>query len=164
MSRTAIIMNNPTFKLATTQAGLSAGTAYECQLTQAVINALPNFTTIPATSCAPATQSPGKTGWELQVDWLQDWSASLGGLSGFAYTNDTKPMWFELIADPATPAVKATGQVYLVSGSYGGPIGTGDAIAATATWPCLDKPVIAFPSVLAADEQTTDEAADTEAA
>jgi hypothetical protein len=161
MARTAIIMNNPTFRLATTQAGLTAGTAYECQLTQAIINAIPNFTTIPATACAPATQSPGKTGWELAIDFLQDWTASLGGLSGFMYTNDTKPMWFELVVDSAVPAVKATGQVYLVSGSYGGPIGTGDALAASATLPCLDKPVIVFPAVLVADDETAD---DTDAA
>jgi hypothetical protein len=153
MARTAIIMNNPTLKLATTQAGLTAGVQYECQLTQAIINAVPNFNTIPATACAPATQSPGKTGWELQADWLQDWTASLGGLSGFAYTNDTKPMWFELVVDTGAPTVKATGQVYLVSGSYGGPIGDGSALAASATWPCLDKPVITFPvTELAADD------------
>jgi len=151
MARTAIIMNHPTFRLATTQAGLTAGTAYECQLTQAIINAIPNFTTIPATACAPATQSPGKTGWELAIDWLQDWTASLGGLSGFAYTNDTLAMWYELVVDTGTPTVKATGQVYLVSGSYGGPIGTGDALAASAVWPCLDKPVIVFPVALADD-------------
>ena len=158
MARTAIIMNNPTLKLATTQAGLAAGTAYECQLTQAIINAVPNFNTIPATGCAPATQSPGRTGWEMQVDWLQDWVAAPGGgLSGFAYANDTKPMWFELIVDTAFPTVKATGQVYLVSGSYGGTVGDGSALAASATWPCLDKPVIVSTTLLAADEEAADQ-------
>jgi hypothetical protein len=152
MARTALVLNNPTFKLAATQAGLATGTAYECQLTSAAITPVPNFNTIPSTGCAPATQSPGKTGWQLDMAWLQDWTASLGGLSGYAYTNDTKPMWFELTVDSTAPTVKAVGQVYVVSGAYGGTFGDGSAAPATATWPCLDKPVITLPSTLEADE------------
>ena len=57
MPRTVITLNNPTFKLSDTEAGLSAGTAYECQLTQAVIAPQPTFNTIPATGCAPGIRS-----------------------------------------------------------------------------------------------------------
>lgn len=152
MARTVMIFNNPIFKLATTQAGLTAGTAYQCQLTRAEVVASPNFNTIPATGCVPATQSPGLSSWELQIDWLEDWSASLGGLSAFAYTNDGKPMWYELTADAATPTTKATGQCYVTSGSFGGTFGDGSAADTTGTWPCVDKPVITFPSTLAATE------------
>ena len=145
MPRTVITLNNPTFKLADTEAGLSAGTAYECQLTQAIIAPQPSFNTIPATGCAPATQSPGRTGFQLELAWLQDWTAAGGGLSGYAYENDGLSKWFELVPDASQPAVKATGQCYVVAGGFGGTMGDGSAAATTATWPCLDKPLIATP-------------------
>lgn len=149
MPRTVITLNNPTFKLADTEAGLSAGAAYECQLTQAIIAPQPVFNTIPATGCAPATQSPGRTGYQLELAWLQDWSAPGGGLSGYAFENDGTSKWFELVPDAADATVKATGQCYVVAGGFGGAFGDGSAAATTSTWPCLDKPVITTP-VLAA--------------
>lgn len=153
MARTAIVINNPIFKLASTQAGLSSGTAYECQLTSAAITPQPVTNTIPATGCAPATQSPGKTGWQLDLAWLQDWTASQGGLSGYAFTNDTLPKWFSLALDSVgAPSVVATGQVYVVAGAYGGTFGDGSAAPATATWPMLDKPAITLPATLEAQE------------
>jgi len=147
-------MNNPTFKLAATQAGLTSGTAYQCQLTSAVISPQPVFNTIPATGCAPQTQSPGKTGWQLDLAWLQDWTASPGGgLSGYAFTNDATAQWFELTPEPTTaPTVKATGQCYVVAGGFGGEMGAGVAANTTATWPLLDKPTIVTAVVLMADE------------
>lgn len=151
MPRTALVLNNPIFKLADTEVGLTAGTAYECQLTSAAITPQPQMNTIPSTGCAPATQSPGRTQWQLDMAWLQDWSASGGGLSGYAYTNDTLPMWFSLALDSVgAPTVVATGQVYVVAGAYGGTFGDGSAAAATATWPCLDKPDITLPATFAA--------------
>lgn len=147
MARSVITINNPIFKLADTQAALGTGTAYECQLTSAAITPQPVFNTIPATGCAPATQSPGRTGFQLDLAWLQDWTATAGGLSGYAYDNDTEPKWFSLEVDSVDhPEVVATGQVYVVAGAYGGVFGDGSAAAATATWPCLDKPTIAKPT------------------
>lgn len=151
MARTALVLNNPIFKLADSEAGLTAGTAYECQLTSAAITPQPQMNTIPPTGCAPATQSPGRTQWQLDMAWLQDWSAAAGGLSGYAYTNDTLPKWFSLALDSVgAPTVIATGQTYVVAGAYGGTFGDGSAAAATATWPCLDKPDITLPTTLAA--------------
>jgi len=145
MSRTVIILNAPTFKLANDEAGLATGDAYECQITSAVITAQPQFNTIPATGCAGATQSPGRTGYQLDLAWLQDWTDSGGGLSGYAYENDGTSKWFELVPDSTQPTVKATGQVYVVSGGMGGAFGDGSAAATTATWPCVDKPSITVP-------------------
>ena len=149
MPRTVVTLNTPKFKLADTQAGLTAGTAYECQLTQAVITASPNFQTVPATGCAPASQSPGATSWALDMAWLQDWTAPSGGLSGYALTNDAKPKWFELTLDVVgSPTTKATGQCYVVAGSFGGTFGDGTAANTTATWPLLDKPVVTTPALM----------------
>ena len=149
MPRTVITLNNPTFKLADTEAGLTAGTAFECQLTQAIIAPQPSFNTIPATGCAGATQSPGLTGYQLELAWLQDWTAAGGGLSGYAFENDGTSKWYELVPDINEPTVKASGQCYVVAGGFGGTFGDGSAAATTSTWPCLDKPNIATP-VLAA--------------
>jgi hypothetical protein len=67
-------------------------------------------------------------------------------LSGYAYTNDTMPKWFSLTVDSVdNPTVVATGQCYVVAGAYGGTFGDGSAAAATASWPCLDKPDIVLP-------------------
>lgn len=157
MARTVLVLNNPKFRLADTQAGLSTGLAYECQLTSAAITPSANFNTIPATGCAPATQSPGKSSWQLDLAWLQDWTASLGGLSGYAYTNDTVSKWFELSVDTVGfPTIKATGQCYVVSGAYGGAFGDGSAAPASATWPCLDKPVIVLPSTFSVEGEAVD--------
>jgi len=145
MARSVIIINAPVFKLADTEAGLDAGEAYECQLTSAAITPQPVTNTIPATGCAPATQSPGRTGFQLDLAWLQSWGDPGGGLSGYAYNNDTLPKWFSLALD-ADAVPLAVGQVYIVAGAYGGTFGDGSAAAATAAWPCLDKPVITTPA------------------
>ena len=147
MAREVITLNNPVFKLADTSAGLTAGDAYECQITSAVITASSNFQTIPSTGCAPQSQSPGKTSFGLDLAWLQDWTSAGGGLSGYAHENDTAPKWFSLVLDSVdSPTVTATGQVFVIAGSYGGTFGDGSAAATTATWPLLDKPTIVTPA------------------
>jgi hypothetical protein len=143
MPRTVIPLTNPIFKVADTEAGLTTGDAYECQLTSAAITASANFQTIPPTGCAPAAQSPGATSWALDLAWLQDWTAVGGGLSNYAYENDAQAVWFSLALDSVNaPTVVATGQAYVTAGSFGGTFGDGSPAAATATWPCLDKPTI----------------------
>ncbi len=146
MAREVIVLNNPVFKLADTEAGLATGDSYECQITSAVITAQPVFNTIPSTGCAPASQSPGRTGYQIDLAWLQDWNAPGGGLSGYAFENDGQSKWFSLVPDSTQPEVEATGQVYVVSGGLGGTFGDGSAAATTSTWPCLDKPSITTPA------------------
>ena len=155
MARTLLILTNPTLMLADTEAGLTTGKAFECQITSAAITPQPTTQTIPATGCAPATNSPGKTGYQLDLAWLQDWNAPGGGLSNYAFANDTAPKWFKLVADksvtPTTDQVVATGQAYVVAGALGGTFGDGSAAVSTAAWPMLDKPTIVTPAP-AADE------------
>jgi len=151
MPRTVLVMTNPTLKVADTEAGLAAGTAYECQITSAAINTTVAFNTIPATGCAGASQSPGAPSYQLDIAWLQDWTAAGGGLSGWAWENKGKAMWVELVPDALNaPTVKAVGQVYVTPGQFGGTFGDGSAGPATATWPYVNEPTIT-PAVVAAD-------------
>lgn len=156
MARTTMIYNKPTLKVATTEAGLSTGLAVECQVTSARVQAQPNYNTIPATGCGGAVQSPGLTGFQLVLAWLQDWTAPGGGLSGFAWDNDGAEVWWELVpnADDAT-TTKMSGSSYCAAGDYGGTFGDGSAADATATWPCREKPDVTMPAPVAAaaDEQ-----------
>jgi hypothetical protein len=72
---------------------------------------VPVFNTVPSSGCAPASQSPGRTGFQIDLQYLQDWTASGGGLSGYAYDNDGQSKWFSFAIDGAgAPTVVATGQ------------------------------------------------------
>lgn len=151
MPRTVMVFNSPTLKVADTQANLATGDAYECQVTSAVIATNVSFNTIPATGCAGASQSPGAPGYQLDIAWLQDWSAPGGGLSGWAWANKTKPMWVQIIPNAADATVKAEGEVYVVPGQFGGTFGDGSAGPANATWPFVGEPDIT-PAVVVASE------------
>jgi len=159
---TVIVVTNGTLLLADDEAGLATGEAFCQQVSSAAINATPNLQQVPATFCSPASQAPAATGFELAVTWLQDWTAPGGGLSMYAYANDTLSKWFSLTLDGATEPI-ATGQVRIVAGSYGGDAGT--PLTATQTWPCVAKPDITVPAAspltaqtAAADEQPSDAA------
>lgn len=161
---TVIVVTNATLLLADDEAGLATGTGYECQVTSAAINATPNLQSVPATFCAPASQIPAATGYELAITWLQDWTAPGGGLSKWAFDNDTLAKWFSLSLGPEEPPL-ATGQVRVVAGSYGGDAGV--PLTATQTWPMVNKPTITAPATTpltaetetaAADEQPSDTA------
>ena len=150
-----IVITNGTLTLADTEAGLSAGEGFECQVSEAAINATPNLQTVPATFCEPESQSPAATGYELAITWLQDWTAEGGGLSNYAFVNDATTKWFELTLDGGTEPI-ATGQVRLVAGSFGGAAGT--PLTATATWPLASKPTITVPAVVALGASADDDA------
>lgn len=146
MAVTIIPINNPVFKIADTEAGLAAGDAYECQLTTASIIGTTPTNTVPATGCQGPTSTPGKAGWALSLAWLQDWTAPAGGLSKYAYDNETELKWFSLAIDNVGfPTVIAQGQAYVTPGQFGGVIG-GPPAPATASWPILGKPAIAVPA------------------
>jgi hypothetical protein len=140
---TVIVITNGTLTLADTQAELAAGGfGFECQVSEAAINATPNLQTVPATFCEPESQSPAATGYELAITWLQDWTVPGGGLSNYAFVNDATTKWFQLTLEGATAPI-AEGQVRLVAGSFGGAAGT--PLTATATWPLASKPAITVP-------------------
>lgn len=142
MARNVIVLNNPKVTFADTEAGLTTGDPYQCQLTAATLTPVPVYQTIPSTGCAGASQSPGLTGWQMDAAWLQDWGSD-PSLSRYAFDNDGQPKWFSIELDSiGLPDVQATGQLYMAAGAYGGTFGDGSAASATATWPLLSKPVI----------------------
>ena len=146
MSRNVIVLNNPIVKFADTEAGLTTGDAFECQITSAVLTPTPVYNTIPATGCAGASQSPGRTGWGLVVAWLQDWGSD-PSMSWYAFEHDTELKWYSVTLDSiGLPDQVATGELYVSAGAYGGTFGDGSAAVATATWPCTDKPTIPAPT------------------
>jgi hypothetical protein len=148
---TVITITDGVLVLADTEAGLTTGMGFECQVTEASINATPNLQTVPATWCASESQAPAATGFELAITWLQDWTAEGGGLSMYAFENDTLQKWFSMQLDADVATTVATGQVRLVAGSYGGAAGT--PLTATATWPLAAKPVITVPPVVPLAEE-----------
>lgn len=145
MPRNVITLNNPTVTFADTEAGLDAGDPFQCQITSAVLTPQPVYQTVPATGCAGASQSPGITGWQLDVAWLQDWGSD-PSMSRYAFDNDGLRKWFSITLDSiGLPDVEATGELYVAAGAYGGTFGDGSAAVATATWPLLAKPEIPAP-------------------
>jgi hypothetical protein len=152
-----IIVTNGILKLADDEASLATGTAFECQTTSAAINAAPNLQTVPATFCAPASQAPAATGFELAISWLQDWTAPGGGLSKYAFDNDTLTKAFSLqLTEDAEPV--ATGQVRVVAGAYGGDAGT--PLVSSTTWPLVNRPTITAPAPAGVMASTSSAAAD----
>lgn len=141
---TVIVITNGTLTLANTIADLATSTnTFECQVSEAAINATPNLQTVPATFCEPESQSPAATGYELAITWLQDWTVAGGGLSNYAFLNDATTKAFELTLDGSLAPI-ATGEVRIVAGSFGGAAGT--PLTATATWPLASKPTILVPA------------------
>jgi len=148
MARNVITLNRPIVKFADTEAGLAAADAFECQITSAVLTPQPVYQTVPATGCAGASQSPGLTGWQLDVAWLQDWGSD-PSMSQYAFDNDGLRKWYSLTLDSiGLPDTVATGEAYVAAGAFGGTFGDGSAAVATATWPCLAKPEISEPVVV----------------
>ncbi len=145
MPTTLIPFEHPTLKLADTEAGLAAGTAFECQLTTAELIATANVVTVEQTPCTPPSQIPGTPSWALHAIWFQDWTAPGGGLSGYCKDNQGTSVWYELVADSVNaPTVKATGQIWLQSGSFGGIVGP-TPVKADVSFPCRDEPTITTP-------------------
>ena len=159
MSRNVIVLNNPIVTFADTEAGLTTGDPFQCQLTSAVLTPTPVYQTIPATGCAGASQSPGLTGWGFVVSWLQDWGSD-PSMSQYAFDNDTLPKWYSFTLDSiGLPDTVATGELYVSAGAYGGTFGDGSAATATATWPCLAKPAITAVVLPLTADDTADAAA-----
>lgn len=138
-----IVVTNGVLKLADDEAALATGEAFECQVTSAAINATPNLQQVAATFCAPASQVPAATGYELALTWLQDWTAPGGGLSNYAFVNDTLLKAFSLTLTGAVEPI-AKGSVRVVAGAYGGDAGT--PLTTSTTWPMPSKPTITVPA------------------
>jgi hypothetical protein len=166
MAREVMTWNNPTVAIAATQAELDTAPTVECQVTSAVLTPQPVYNTIPATGCAGASQSPGRTGFQLDLAWLQDWTKPADeSLSRYAYDNDGSSAWVRVVHDSTVTTgteVDMEGQFFVASGGFGGTFGDGSAGATTAAWPAVDKPTITSPAALPLAD--TDESVPTPAA
>ena len=148
MARVVMIHNQPTLKIAATQAGLTTGKSFECQVTAAVVEAQPNTNTIPATGCAGKTTTAGLSGYQLKIDWLQDWSAGAAlSLSSFAMTNDGTLQWVEFVPDKTAPTTKFQFQCSVVAGNIGGTFGDGSPGVSSAVWPLVNAPTPTIPAL-----------------
>jgi len=168
-SANIINIKNAHVRFADTEAGLTAAADFQCQVNSAAINANPSLQTVPATFCAPESQMPAATGWELVLTWLQDWGVpssvgppATGSLSQFMFDNDATLQWFSI--EPVDVALAdvpmASGQCWIVAGAYLGDAGT--PLQATANCPLPQKPTLA-PAAggLEAEAAPTDTTTDT---
>jgi hypothetical protein len=115
---------------------------YSCQVISAAITPTPNAVDIPATFCAPASQTAAGSSFTLDLTFLQDWGAT-DSLSQFLYDNDaTAGVAFTVsgIAVASGTAVEAAGVCTIVAAAYGGEAGT--PLQATASLPIDGKPTI----------------------
>jgi hypothetical protein len=143
MPRHVMILTSPILRVADTEAGLTSGTAFQCQVTSAVISVTPKFATIASTGCEGESQSPGASAFALDLAWLQDWNYA-GGLTEYSWENAAgeggDPKWVELIPAAGDVAVNVRGECYIVEGTLGGTFGDGSAAPSTASWPFVSKP------------------------
>jgi len=150
---TVIVITDATLMLGDTAPDVVPGTGtgedFSCQVTSASVNSVPNLSDVPATFCAPASQAPAATGYELAVTWLQDWTASGGGLSQYAFDNDTEQKFFSLtLVGTTAPIIQ--GELRLVAGAFGGDAGT--PLTTDAVWPVIGKPTITPATAFASRE------------
>src|SRR4051812_35217735 len=127
------------------EAGLTtttpAPTDFKCQVNSAAIEPQPKLQTVPATFCAPESQVPSATGWQLNITFMQDWGA-MPSLSQYLFDNDATLKWFRIAPNDVTlvGVPEATGQCWIVSGQYLGAAGA--PVNGTSTMPIPAKPTI----------------------
>lgn len=138
-------------------------TAFDCQVVEATLTANPKLNTVPATFCAPESQAPASTGYQLDLNFLQDWSDP-DGVCWFAFENDAALVYWELALDDAAAPddadVTMHGTAYAVALGFGGAAGA--PLQSTSTWPVIGKPVKG-PAPLTAAADVELESADAEA-
>ena len=156
---TSITIVSGHLKVGLTAAALDA---FDCQVVTATLTANPKLNTVKATFCSPESEAPAATGYQLDLNFLQDWSDP-DGVCWFAFENDAALVYWELaLTDDVAPDdanVTMHGQAYVVALGFGGDAGT--PLESAATWPVLGKP-IKGPSTgaLAADAGADDALAD----
>lgn len=131
--------------------------AYDCQVVSAALVANANLQTLPATFCSPEAQVPAATGYQLDLNFLQDWTDP-AGISWFSFDNDTAQVAWELTleTDEVVPIDAIMhGDARVVAMSFGGDAGT--PLQAAVTWPVIGKPAKgAYPASLAASAAVDD--------
>lgn len=141
------VITAATVKFADDEAGLLAADSYECVTTGAGFTPSANMVEVPATGCAPKSQTAAASSWVLELGWLQDWQSPGGGLSGYMYENDALQKWVEIT--PTTPDLPAaTAKVTIVSGGIFGTFG--EVLLASASCAADVKPTITLPAAATA--------------
>jgi hypothetical protein len=141
------VITAATVKFADDEAGLAAADSYECVVTGAGFTPTPNMVEIPATGCAPKSQTAAASSWVCNLLYLQDWQSPGGGLAGYLYDNDALQKWVHI--EPTTPAMPAaTAQVTIVSGPIYGNFG--ELLTGTVALAAASKPEMTLPAAAAA--------------
>ena len=121
-------------------------TDFSCQVTNAQINSTSNTTTtaIPATFCGPAAEAqvPVASTFQLDLDFLQDWTVA-SGLSAWLFKNDATEQAFAMYLDGSNEPV-AQGIIIAQAGAFGGT--PGEALVATVSLSIQGYPQINDPS------------------
>ena len=142
------VINTATVKFADDEAGLAAADSYECVTTGAGFTPSPNMLEVPATGCAPKSQTAAASSWVCNLSYLQDWQSPGGGLAGYLYENDALTKWVQITpTSPTLPA--ATAQVTITSGPIFGTFG--EVLTGTVELAAADKPALTLPAVAAAE-------------
>jgi hypothetical protein len=158
MPVTLLKPNDITLIFADTEAGLTTGADYKCQIQNATVTPTPTYTTIGATGCQGETQSLNLPVPEtLDLTWLQDWTAEGGGLANYCRTNAGQIKWFSYIPVGDIPELTVSGQVEIVPVALGGDMGV-PSIAGPVSMPIQGVADVAVPAVVpltaAADADT----------
>ena len=147
--------NDITLIFADTEAGLTAGEDYKCQIQNATVTPAPTYTTVAATGCQGAVQSLDLPVPEtLDLTWLQDWTAPGGGLANYCRTNAGQVKWFSYIPVGDIPTLTVSGQVEIVPVALGGDMGV-PSIAGPVSMPIQGTATVAVPVVTATAEAAT---------
>ena len=131
----------------------ATATDASCQATNVILRPVTNSTSRAGTYCAPPANVPGRSSWELQFDYLQDWGA-VGSVSQFLADNDGQLVEFTFHpTDPTVPT--ASGMVYALAGSYGG--APGEAWVHSGVLPVDGVPTFTAPVATGADVDVDDD-------
>jgi len=114
-------------------------TAFDCQVVSAAVTANANLQTVKATFCSPESQVPAATGFELWLNFLQDWTDP-AGVCWFSMDNDTAEVAWELSLDAGDGTSEAImhGMARVVALGFGGDAGT--PLESSSVWPVIGKP------------------------
>jgi len=150
MAQDRLIPQDITIKFADDLAGIAAAPDYKCQVTHASVDPVLAYNTTPATGCSSEVQQlKVPVAWQLNLTWLQDWTAAGGGLANYANENAGTIKYFEYA--PTTDAtLKVTGQVEVAPVGFAGDMGV-VSLAGPVAWQVQGQPTFATP-VLAAFE------------
>src|SRR5436190_18907414 len=154
MAQTRLIPENITIKFADDSASLATAPDYKCQVTHASVDPVLAYNTTPATGCTGEVQQlKVPVPWQLNLTWLQDWSAPGGGLANYANVNAGALKFFSY-SPTSDPLLEVTGQVEVAPVGFAGDMGV-VSLAGPVAWQVQGPPTFTTPAAvpLAADDE-----------